>query len=136
MKNTQSPKRNHKILLIVEIVEDEQAYANLLHKQLTAKRYKVILAKDGFEGLKMALSAKPDLIVLDLLLPVVSGLDMLKALRKFKWGETVPVVILTNVNESGEISEAMNSKVSKYVVKSDVKLEDLIENIEILLNRR
>lgn len=129
MEKTDSPKPNRKIL----IVEDELAYAKLLHDQLIARGYDVISAKDGLEGLKLALDKKPDLILLDLIMPKVGGLKMLTTLRTFKWGESVPVFILTNVNESSEISEAMENKVSKYIVKSDVQLESLLENIKIFL---
>lgn len=129
MEKTDSPKPSRKIL----IVEDELAYAKLLHDQLIARGYDVISAKDGLEGLKLALEKKPDLILLDLIMPKVGGLKMLTTLRTFKWGESVPVFILTNVNESSEISEAMDNKVSKYIVKSDVELENLLENIKIFL---
>ncbi len=117
------------------VVEDEMAYAKILHDQLTAGGYEVIDAKDGMEGLKLALDKKPDLILLDLILPRVGGLKMLNILRRFKWGEKVFVFILTNINESVNESEAMNNKASKYMIKSDIKLENLLENIKIFLQR-
>lgn len=118
------------------VIEDEPAYAQLLRDQLTKNGYEVIEAKDGLEGLKLALDKKPHLILLDLIMPNFGGLKMLKALRKFKWGEKVPVFILTNINESIEISKAMDDKVSQYFVKSDVSLDNLLENIKIFLQRR
>lgn len=118
------------------VIEDEPAYIKLLNNQLTTRGYEVIDAKDGFEGLKLALGKKPDLILLDLIMPKVSGLAMLNILRKFKWGERVPVFVLTNVYESSEISEAMHNKVSRYIIKSELKLENLLEDIKIFLQRR
>jgi DNA-binding response OmpR family regulator len=115
------------------IVEDELAYLRLLHDQLIENGYEVIDARDGETGLKLALSEKPDLILLDLVMPGIGGLKMLKALRKHPWGERASVFILTNVNESSEISEAMNNKVSQYIIKSDLKLEDFLEKIKIFL---
>lgn len=117
------------------VVEDELAYIKLLNDQLTARGYEVIEARDGFEGLKLALGKKPDLILLDLVMPRVSGLAMLNILRRFKWGERVPVFVLTNVYQSGEISEAMHSRVSRYIIKSELKLENLLGDIKIFLQR-
>lgn len=118
------------------VVEDEPAYVKLLNNQLTARGYEVIEARDGFEGLKLALGKKPDLILLDLIMPRVSGLAMLNILRRFKWGERVPVFVLTNAYQSGEISEAMHSRVSRYIIKSELKFENLLEDIKIFLQRR
>lgn len=118
------------------IVEDEIEYAQLLDSQLTKNGYESIVAKDGFEGLKIALEKKPDLILLDILMPKTGGLEMLKTLRTFKWGMKVPVFALTNVNGSSEVSEAMGSKISKYLVKSDVKLQTLLDYIKIFLQRK
>lgn len=118
-----------KILLI----EDEPAYLKLLRDQLTKSGYEVIFAQDGLEGLSLALNCKPDLILLDILMPKVDGLTMLKALRADTWGKDVPVFILTNVNESKEISEGMNNKTSRYIIKSDMKFEDLLWAIKVYL---
>jgi DNA-binding response OmpR family regulator len=115
------------------VVEDEPAYLKLLHNQLAQNGYEVIDAPDGEKGLKLALAGRPDLILLDILLPKVNGLEMLKALRADSWGQQVPVFILTNVNKSGEISQGMNEKVSHYLIKSEIKLEDLLWSIKIAL---
>jgi len=117
------------------IVEDEPAYLKLLHSQLVAQGYHVSIATNGLEGLKMATSVHPDLILLDLIMPKVDGLTMLASLRKFEWGQSTPVFVLTNVNESSNISDAMNYKVSKYIIKSEMKLENLLENIKVFLQR-
>lgn len=115
------------------IVEDEQAYLNLLRDQLVSSGYEVIKAVNGEEGLKLALEHKPDLILLDIIMPKVDGLRMLAALRANVWGASVPIFILTNVNESKEISAGMNSRVNHYFIKSDTKLEDLLWSIELCL---
>jgi DNA-binding response OmpR family regulator len=115
------------------IVEDEPAYLKLLHDQLVQSGYEVIDAPDGEEGLKIALAKKPDLILLDILMPKVDGLKMLAALRASDWGKHVPVFILTNVAESKEISEGMNSRVNRYIVKSEMTLEDLLSSIKVYL---
>ncbi|MFI5265165.1 MAG: PleD family two-component system response regulator [Candidatus Levyibacteriota bacterium] len=119
----------------VLIVEDEQAYLQLLHDQLVKRGHEVFDAHDGEEGLKLAQEKRPDLILLDLLMPKVGGLDMLIALRKSAWGEKIPVIVLTNVSGSYEITNAMYSNVSEYLIKSDVKLEDLIDDVQRFLEK-
>lgn len=115
------------------IIEDEGAYLKLMHDQLLSNGYEVINARDGEEGLKLALTKNPDLILLDLLMPKMDGLKMLRSLNKFKQGKTIPVFILSNVNESNETTEAIKLHASKYYVKSELKLEDLLENIKTYL---
>ncbi len=117
------------------IVEDELAYLKLLCDQLVKSGYKVIDAKNGEEGLKLALEAKPDLILLDLLMPKVGGLEMLKKLRTDQWGKDAAVYVITNMNQSKEISQAMDDKVNRYIVKSDWKLDDIIADIKLHLDR-
>lgn len=115
------------------VVEDEHAYLNLLRDQLVKSGYQVIEARDGEEGLKLALAKKPDLILLDLLMPKVGGLAMLKSLRAGAWGREVPVFILTNVYGEKEMSEGISNNANHYFVKSDLKLEDLLWNIKVYL---
>ena len=79
------------------IVEDEPSFLNLLHKELTSKGYTVVDAKDGKEGYDTAVLVKPDLILLDILMPGVDGLTMLELLRKSKEGKDMKVIILTNL---------------------------------------
>lgn len=118
------------------IVEDETPLRNVLKDKVSQEGFWALTAKDGEEGLRLAIAEKPDLILLDLLMPKFDGLKMLKTLRADSWGKDVPVYILTNVNQSKEISEAMNNKISKYIVKSDWTLEDIMDDIRLTLNRK
>lgn len=115
------------------ILEDELAYLNLLRDKLTKEGYNVIYANDGKRGLKMALQEKPDLILLDIRLPLMDGLTMLNMLRKDEWGKNANVIILTNVEDSKSISSAMHEIISKYIVKSETSPASLIEDVKIIL---
>ncbi|MBP6913395.1 MAG: response regulator [Candidatus Levybacteria bacterium] len=115
------------------IIEDEEAYRRIIYDQLIKNGYEVIVAVDGEEGLRMALKDKPNLILLDLMMPKLEGLKMLNNLNRFKEGLSIPVFILTNVNDSNITTEAMYSHASKYFVKSDTKIEDLLGNINTYL---
>ena len=118
------------------IVEDELAYVKLLHDQLTAKGYEVLEAKNGNEGLDMARDKKPDLILLDIRMPVMDGMTMLKLLRKEEAGKNTKVIMLTNLEPDEKIiGNVVKDQPTYYFVKSDTKLEDLKEKIHEVLSK-
>lgn len=109
------------------IVEDEISLINVLYDKLTHEGYEVLKAMDGKEGLKLALSDLPDLILLDINMPVMDGITMLKELRKDERGKKVEVVMLTNFSEYKLLADAMEQGAHDYLVKSDWKLEDVVK---------
>jgi len=116
------------------IIEDEKAYLKLLSDQLTGKGYNIIIAKDGKEGLEKAKKENPDLILLDIILPVMDGLVMLDLLRKQELGNKTKVIMLTNLEPTDRIVEKiMIGQPSYYFVKSDIQFNDLLEKIKDLL---
>jgi len=113
------------------VVEDDKALRFALKEKLEHAGYHVSVAQDGEEGLKIGLDELPDLILLDIIMPRLDGLKMLKAVRADEgWGAGVPVMILTNSKEKGDIVEALEEGVTKYLAKSDWKIEDVIKRIE------
>jgi DNA-binding response OmpR family regulator len=115
----------------IMIVEDEPSFLNLLHKELTEKGYTVVDAKNGKEGYDTALVVKPDLILLDILLPVMDGLTMLEELRKTREGKNMNVIILTNLElESALMQRTLATKPLYYFVKSDITLAALIAKVD------
>ncbi len=114
----------------VLIIEDEPSLQGALEAKLAHEGYAVVSAKNGEEGLQTALSEKPDLILLDIIMPHMDGLHMLKQLRKDPWGKSVHVMILTNIQEPEKISEAAEQGAYEYLVKSDWTLEDLLKKIK------
>jgi len=120
----------NKSILVVEIVEDDVSLESVLADKLHNEGFSVLEAKNGKEGLEMALQKHPDLIMLDIKMPVMSGIDMLKILRSDPWGEKVPVIVLSNMSDNETIAEAMDKNTFEYFVKSDVKLQELIEKIK------
>jgi len=117
---------NKKIL----IIEDEEASMRLLADALKDSGFSIIKAKNGKQGLKKALKHRPDLILLDILLPQIDGMTMLKELRKDEWGNLVLVIILTNVSDFDKISEALGNNVYDYLIKTDWKLKDIVTRIK------
>jgi CheY-like chemotaxis protein len=111
------------------IVEDDATLLQAMKLALTQLQYQVQEAVDGPEGLQKSLDLHPDLILLDLKLPLLSGLEVLKQLRKDPWGKTAKVIVLTNNGKSDSIAEALELNVIDYLVKVDWSLENLMKKI-------
>lgn len=117
------------------IVEDELAYLKLLNAQLTDKGYEVIEAENGKKGLEKAKSENPDLILLDIRMPVMDGMAMLNLLRKESEGKKTKVIILTNLEPNDKIITGVTAdQPSYYFIKSDIQFNDLLDKIKELLS--
>ncbi len=118
----------------VLIVEDEAALRQVIFDKFMREGFQALEAKNGEEGLEMAVKKHPDIILLDIVMPKVDGLTMLKSLRRDEWGKKVPVIILTNLNDAENVSRAIESGVYDFLVKSDWKLNGLVERVKKKLN--
>jgi len=116
---------NKKIL----IVEDELSLRNALRDKLTREEFAVLEAKNGEEGLEVALREHPDLILLDIIMPVMDGITVLKKLREDEWGKDAKVVLLTNLSDNEKIAEAIMHGTYDYLVKSDWKIKDVVAKV-------
>ncbi len=112
------------------IIEDDAAMSLTLGDNLVHEGFEIARAKDGEEGLLLALHTKPDLILLDVLLPKMDGLALLNKLREDEWGRSVPVIILSNLSTPANVASAIGSDVHQYLVKVDWKMEDVIKKIQ------
>jgi DNA-binding response OmpR family regulator len=117
---------NKKIL----IVEDENTLRQAMADKFMREGFKVLEASDGETGLDKAIKEHPDIILLDIIMPKVDGLSMLKQLRADSWGTNVPVLVLTNLNDAEYVAKAMESGVYDFLVKSDWKLDDLVQRVK------
>lgn len=117
------------------IIEDDQAFATVVSEILAQDEFSVSVSATGLDGLNRALAEHPDLIILDIILPDMSGVDVLKEIRFDPWGETVPVMFLTNLSpDDAMVKKTLESKAAYYLVKSDTSLEDLLEKVKVILN--
>ena len=117
------------------VVEDEKSLRDAIVDILKIKNFNPLEAKNGIEGVKMALGKHPDLILLDLIMPEMDGMTALKKIRDDAWGEKVPVIILTNLSATDEqlIEDVVTHKPMHYLIKSDWKLHDVVDKIEKIL---
>ncbi|MDQ5885040.1 MAG: hypothetical protein QG645_202 [Patescibacteria group bacterium] len=112
------------------IVEDEPSLLNVMYDKFMKEGYSVFKANNGKEGLKLALKEKPHLILLDIDLPIMNGLEMLKDLRKHKDCKNTEVIIITNYENSDMVADTMLLGVHEYLVKSDWRLEDIVKTVK------
>ena len=118
---------NAKILLIAE---DEPSLMLLLHDRLCQDGFEILKAANGEEALDSALKNHPDMILLDLLMPVMDGISMLKKLREDAWGKNVRVMVLTNLEEDEKLQEAKELGVVDYLIKANWKIEEVVQKIK------
>lgn len=113
------------------IIEDELPMLKALSDKFSREGFSVLEAKNGEEGLETALETKPDLIILDLFMPVMDGRAMMEKLRRDEWGKKVPIIILTNLNPDDKtLNEILASGPAYYFIKSKWKLEDLMKKVK------
>jgi len=117
------------------IIEDESALQDALGEILRQDEYEIISAFDGEEGLKMAQAKKPDLIVLDLVLPKVHGFEVLKTLKENKKTQNIPVIVLTNLEQTQDVEKAIKMGATAYLVKSSYSLEEVTEKIKNVFSK-
>ena len=117
-----------KILLI----EDEEILAELLQKKLTSQGYEVSLAKDGQEGWQKINQEKPDLILLDVIMPKMGGFEVLKKMREKPELANIPVVIISNSGQPVEIDRAKELGAKDWLIKTQFDPQEVIKKVKIL----
>jgi len=116
-------------LKTILIIEDEQTLLSALVDKFTREGFAVITRKNGKTGLKAALDRHPDLIILDLIMPIMDGNTMLANLKKDSWGKKSKVIILTNLSEEGK-RKPLILGVQDYLVKSDIEISDVVKKVK------
>lgn len=112
------------------IVEDETTLRKSLSEFLTAEGFEVLEAADGEKGLELAKKEKPDLVVLDIILPRKDGYEVLSELKVDEGTKNIPVILLTNLEKPEDIDRAFEKGANTYLVKSNYKLEDVAKRIK------
>ncbi len=116
------------------IVEDEAPLRNAVSDILSFEGFEVFQAKNGQEGLDTAIKEHPDLILLDLMMPVMDGLTMLEKLRNDQeYGKNAAVILLTNINDPEKVAMATEAGSYDFLVKSDWNIEDVVKKIKMRL---
>src|SRR5258706_10155022 len=111
----------------VLIIEDDQIILEMYRDKFQVSKFGVITALNGQDGLSAALRYHPDLILLDIAMPKMDGMTMMKHLRQDPWGQTAPVIILTNLNIDGKIlEEIIKNKPTYSLMKANTTPDDVL----------
>jgi DNA-binding response OmpR family regulator len=121
---------------LVLIVEDDPAARNLLERFMRREGFRTETAADGVEGLGRAMAHPPDLVMLDLSMPRLDGLHLLRALRDIDTLKGVPVIVTTSRSDGESVAEATKLGVERYLVKTRYTLKDLAAIVRPHLPRR
>lgn len=114
-------------------IEDEQAVQKTFGEILSNAGYKVINALNGEIGLSLAKKEKPDLVLLDLILPQKHGIEVLNELKKDKETKDIPIIVLTNIEEIGDVEKAISLGAAAYLVKTSYKMEEVLEKVRKII---
>lgn len=115
------------------LVEDDINLRDIYMARLQAEKYEIITASDGEEALAVAVKQKPDLILLDVMMPKISGFDVLDILRSTPEIKNAKVIIMTALNQESDKRRGESLGADKYLIKSQVTLEDVVRSIKDLL---
>jgi len=120
----------------VLMIEDDPVLQRMYISKLTEGGYEVDLARDGAEGLHKALNTDPDLVLLDLMLPKVNGLQILAEMRKNPNTRKTPVIVLSNLAQADDATKALQLGADDYVVKLNTPPSSVLKKVQMLLSQR
>jgi two-component system, OmpR family, alkaline phosphatase synthesis response regulator PhoP len=112
------------------VVEDEITLQKAMMDALDISGYETAGANDGEQGLEMIKSEKPDLVLLDIILPKMNGFDVLKAIKADETTKKIPVIMLTNLESSGDIEKALTLGAMTYLVKTNYELDEIVKRVK------
>lgn len=126
------PNRHAKIL----VVEDETFLVKIYTAKLKKEGYEVVIANDGQEAVTLAEQVKPDLILLDLILPRMNGFEALELMRASPANRTTPVIVLSNLGQEEDIKRAEALGADSYLVKANYSIQDVMAKIRETIEKK
>ena len=117
----------------VAIIEDDLAIVQMYRMKFVNEGFEVVTAENGQLGLELIKQENPDMVLLDLMMPVMTGPEMLAELRKTDWGKDVRVIILTNMGESEAPKSINDLHVERFIVKADMTPKEVADIVKTML---
>jgi len=117
------------------IIEDEETLLNLLDKKLNQEGYSVDIARDGEEGLEKIRNNRPDLILLDIVMPKMGGFEVMEILRKDEELNTIPIIIISNSGQPVELDRAKELGVVDWLIKTDFDPQEVVDKVKKQFNK-
>lgn len=118
------------------IIEDDVSLQKTLQEYLMAENFKVFCAYDGEEGLQKVNAEKPDIVLLDIVLPKINGYEVLRKIKKNPKTNKIPVILLTNLADMRDVEKALDLGATNYLVKSDYKMEEIVDKVRDILKKK
>lgn len=112
------------------LIEDDPSLSKIYSQRLAKEGFKVSIAAEGTEGLRRARNENPDLIILDLILPGISGFEALRQLKADQKTKDIPTIVLTILEQEEDVKEALRLGAASYLFKSETALDDLAEIVK------
>jgi len=112
------------------IIEDEEIMINLLQKKLSQEGYNVSVARNGEEGLRLIKETMPDLVLLDIIMPKMGGLEVMEAMQKDEKLKDIPVIIVSNSGQPVEIDKAKELGVKDWLIKTEFDPQEVINKVK------
>lgn len=116
------------------LVEDEEIMIELLQKKLIQSGYEVIVTRNGMEGLDAMKKENPDLVLLDIIMPKMTGFDVLERKNEDKEIENIPVIIISNSGQPVEIDKARKMGAKDWLIKTEFDPQEVLEKVKKQLN--
>jgi DNA-binding response OmpR family regulator len=114
----------------IAIIEDDPTINQMYRMKFEATGFDVQLASDGERGVALVEAFRPDLILLDMQMPVMTGLEALKKIRAEEWGKSIPVIVLTNMGEEESPKELRALGIESYIVKADLTPSQVVDRVK------
>ncbi len=111
-------------------IEDEPSLQQTLGEILHQEGFETISALDGLDGLERLKEDKPDLILLDLILPKLDGFEVLKKIKANPATANIPVIVLTNLESAEDVNKAIELGATTYLVKANYEIDDVIDKVK------
>jgi len=127
-KKVKKTKKSGKKKILM--IEDNIFLRKLYRDKLDREGFDFVEAINGLEGINKSISESPDLILLDLILPLKNGFDVLIEIRKNPTTKKIPVIILSNLGQETDIQEALSLGAQEYLVKTEVKLSEAVDKVK------
>jgi len=112
------------------IIEDEEILLDLIQKRLTQEGYKIYIARNGEEGLEKIKEEKPDLILLDIVMPKMGGFEVMEIINKDKEFKDIPIIIISNSGQPVELSRAKELGIKDWLIKTDFDPSEVVSKVK------
>jgi DNA-binding response OmpR family regulator len=115
------------------IIEDDKFLRKVIKRKFTGKSYNVVEAIDGEKGIIIARDEKPDIILLDLVLPEIDGFEVLQRLKQDPETKKIPVIVLSNLGEEENVEKGLKMGAADYLIKSNLDPSEIFERVEKII---